>query len=231
MGTTNVASEPGIIGQTYEERKSKKRGVLESRETKYKTLMMRAEDGRSFNITYATFKSNWRKYQGEDVIQTSTQVEEQRVEEEKKEEVNKQIVETESNIEKPAKVSKQDKVKKVRAVEELVASKINNIGSTLIKTTKTCKGCVIVQYKKKSLFEIWTKFNLDKFDFCVLDVVAKVDADKFKSVTDKSEYTLKDKWHLPHLIRVSNENFDSVVDVLIELAESFASNEDSKEEK
>lgn len=231
MSKENVTNVPGIIGQMYEDRKSKKRGVLESREEKYKTLMFRAEDGSSFNMTYATFRSNWRKYQGEEVIQTSTQVEEQRKEEEKKEESNKQIVETKSEVDKPKTVTTQEKVKKTRAVEELVSSKISKFDVPHVQTAKTGRGCVIVRYKKKSLFEIWTKFNIDKYDLCVLDDVAKIDGDKFNSIKEQSEYNYKEKWNLSHLLRIKNDDFDNVVDTLLELAIEFAKKKNEAEVK
>lgn len=235
MSKTNVAtnSEPGIIGQMYEDRKSKKRGVLESRETKYKTLMFRAEDGSSFNITYSTFRSNWRKYVGDEIVQTSTQVEEQRAEEEKREESNKQIVESKSEVVK-TKISTEEKVKKVRAVEELVVSKIKSLNTDIIKTTRTSRGCVIVQYKKKTLFEIWTKFNIDMFDLCVLNDIAEVDSKLFKSVIANATYTNKEKWHLPHLLRIKNDEFETTLNSLLTLAIKFAEAKEesnNKEEK
>lgn len=54
-------SEIGIIGQMYEDRRTKKRGKLIERDNKFKTLLMESEDGKSFNITFGGFKSNWRK--------------------------------------------------------------------------------------------------------------------------------------------------------------------------
>lgn len=67
-------NQVGTVGMMYEDRKSGKLGVLESRNEKFKTLMFRDEEGKTFNIQYSTFRSNWRKYQGEKKIQTSTQV-------------------------------------------------------------------------------------------------------------------------------------------------------------
>lgn len=53
-------SEIGIIGQIYEDRRTKKRGKLIERDDKYKTLLLESEDGKSFNISFGGFKSNWR---------------------------------------------------------------------------------------------------------------------------------------------------------------------------
>lgn len=54
-------SEVGIIGQIYEDRRTKKRGRIVERDEKFKTLLMESDDGKSFNITFGSFKSNWRK--------------------------------------------------------------------------------------------------------------------------------------------------------------------------
>lgn len=57
----------GIIGQKYEDRKTGKCGVLESRDDKYKTLLFRADDGSTFSISNSSFRSNWRKTKEEGV--------------------------------------------------------------------------------------------------------------------------------------------------------------------
>jgi len=54
-------SEVGVIGQMYEDRRTKKRGKLVERDEKFKTLLLESDDGKSFNITFGGFKSNWRK--------------------------------------------------------------------------------------------------------------------------------------------------------------------------
>ena len=54
-------SEIGVIGQIYEDRRTKKRGKLLERDEKFKTLLLESDDGKSFNITFGGFKSNWRK--------------------------------------------------------------------------------------------------------------------------------------------------------------------------
>ena len=54
-------SEIGEIGVIYEDRRTKKKGKLIERDEKYKTLLMESSDGKSFNITFGGFRSNWRK--------------------------------------------------------------------------------------------------------------------------------------------------------------------------
>lgn len=69
----------GIIGQQYEDRKSKKTGVLLERDevNKKLTLVDDSVDGAQlFQISYAAFKSNWRKVvQAEPVNEPEVEVE------------------------------------------------------------------------------------------------------------------------------------------------------------
>lgn len=163
---TNNTNEPGIIGQQYEHRKTHKIGVLESRETKYKTLMFRDKDGGSFTTTYSTFRSDWRKYQGDDVVaQTSTQVEDTK--DEKKDS-------KESSDKEEKKLSKRAKqtVDK-EAVEADTQEAINLINTTLEKMNKefTVKlggrgnkmNCARVKNGKKNIFEIWMQGDVFEF--------------------------------------------------------------------
>lgn len=226
--TTN--NEPGIIGQMYEDRKSHKIGVLESRNSKYKTLMMRAEDGSSFNITFATFRSNWRKYNGETVVQTSTQVEEQATEEKKREENDKQIVESKSEN---VKITTEQKVKIVRALSNLISDRITN---DKIKVFRTSKGAITVCYRRYKLFEVWVKFNTDMYDFVVRDDVFEFGKDKLVKLAEqtKSETVYKEKWEMKNMFSVksNNGNSDKFIDTLIEISSNYVDsniNADKKE--
>ena len=51
----------GVIGQKYEDRKSKKVGTLLDRDVENKKLSFLDENGEPFQVSYAAFKSNWRK--------------------------------------------------------------------------------------------------------------------------------------------------------------------------
>ena len=51
----------GVIGQKYEDRKSKKSGTLLDRDAENKKLSFLGESGEPFQVSYAAFKSNWRK--------------------------------------------------------------------------------------------------------------------------------------------------------------------------
>lgn len=51
----------GVIGQKYEDRKSKKVGTLLDRDEANKKLSFLDEEANPFQVSYAAFKSNWRK--------------------------------------------------------------------------------------------------------------------------------------------------------------------------
>lgn len=226
------AREVGIIGQTYEDRKSKRRGVLESREEKYKTLMMRDVEGNSFNITYSTFRSNWRKYQGEEVIQTSTQIEEAKAE--AKENLDK----AKSDVEKSAKKSKEkvkltteEKIKAVRAADELILRKIENAGYNL-KTSKTAKGCIIVRRTKKTIFELWVIHNLHLYSLRM-----KEDFDAYLTDADTTREVIEKDKRNNIRRRFDMDKADAVLDVVLAAANKYADdintnteNEENEEE-
>ena len=124
-----MANEVGTIGQMYEDRKSGKLGVLESREEKYKTLMLRGEDGKTFSIQYSTFRSNWRKYQGDKLIQTSSQTE---AEAQKQETEAVQAKENLAEPKKRADKNSDDRRKSPMSREDL--AQLQKDGSLVIKT-------------------------------------------------------------------------------------------------
>ena len=218
MEKKNVTNEPGIIGQMYEDRKTKKRGVLEERQSKFKTLMMRDEDGKSFNITYSTFKSNWRKYQGDEVIQTSTQVEEQRAEEKKEVEVAKKEVETEKKVIKT--VSTEDKVKKIRAISTVLQEIISK-NNFALKTERNSKGGIIVRFstKKTKVMELWYKFVSDSYELIVADALYDMFTEQFNSTG--CEHVYKEKWVMKHLLKFDVSDFDNVITTTFGLASEY----------
>lgn len=54
-------NEIGVLGQKYVDRKSNRVGTLLDRDAENKKLSFLGEDGEPFQISYAAFKSNWRK--------------------------------------------------------------------------------------------------------------------------------------------------------------------------
>ena len=209
--------EVGVIGQMYEERKSKRLGVLESRKEKYKTLLMRDPEGKSFNITYSTFHSSWRKYQGEVVAQTSTQVEEKRAEQKEKVEKAKSTLKKEDA--KP-KLSSEDKVKAVHAASEIVLSIMNKYGLELNMVTSV-RGAIQIKTGRRTLVEIWKKFTAGKYDICVLqDVADKVDTDMDLDVSVHNE------WRLKTMYSIADKDFKDVLNILMTAIKDYMTKEE-----
>lgn len=209
-------NEVGIIGQMYEERKTGKVGVLEDREPKYKTLLFRDKEGKSFNINYSTFRSSWRKYQGEEVIQTSTQKEENKVEEKKKVEEAKKEVETVVGV----RLTTEDKVKKIRALEQILGDTIKKKKADL-KVSRKSKGGIVVCYKKRTMFEVWYRFQIDKIDIIVKEDLVALDRDNFDHIIKMTDYTYMDNWVLKHCCKTDADHFESVASEVIDVAMKF----------
>ena len=207
-----VKKEVGIIGQMYENRtgKTKKVGVLESREEKYRTLLMRAPDGSTFNITYSTFNSNWRKYSGEQIAQTSTQVKEEKAKTEKKKTEAKKTVEKKTN---EVKLTTEDKVKRIRSIEEVISSTVVSRGIN-IKTNFNTKGGVVVRYKKRTVFEVWDAYKVNKISFRM-----KEDFDKFVSTSAEKEILNDTGNNIRY--RVDPDKFEATLSEMLDAADKF----------
>lgn len=224
--TTKPVNEVGIIGQMYENRKTKKVGVLESREEKYKTLMLRDTEGKSFNITYSTFKSDWRKYQGTEVAETSTQVEEKKTEQ--KEEVKQAKKEVKEKSSKVS-MSREDKVKAVHAVKQIVSDAVTAKIPEMRVDTCT-KGGVKLHFKHKLLMEVWVRYNENKYTFCANDALAEK-----ISPTSDIEVAKNDNWTLKTKYRFAQDKIDAImpmfVDALLAVSNEISEKENEKKKK
>ena len=88
----------GIIGQKYEDRKSKKIGILLDRDEANKKLNFLDTNAEPFQVSYAAFKSNWRKVieaPVEPVDETADEPTENVVEEEPTAEIKPAVLNTE----------------------------------------------------------------------------------------------------------------------------------------
>lgn len=165
-------ANPGVIGETYQDRKHPdKLGVLESRDEKFKTLMFRDKEGNTFNIQYSTFRSQWRKYQGDEVLQTSSQKEA----EAQKEEI--EVAQAKENLAEPKKradKNSDDRRKNPMSEEDL--AQLQEDGAKVIKQAvekndngiftlvqkhiaKTDQIKSTVKCGKLEVVEIWIKKN------------------------------------------------------------------------
>lgn len=173
----DMPKEVGVIGQMYEDRKTKRRGVLESRDEKYKTLMFRDEKGGSFSIVYSTFRSNWRKCNGDaPVIKTSTQKEEEKkVEAEKKAKAAK----------KESTVSHADMLKAFADTYDTVEGMLSKSKAEGVTLKRTTKGATVLHLKKMTLAEVWTTPKKGIFSVCTNLIL---------NVSDKVTYTHMSEW-------------------------------------
>lgn len=144
-------SEIGIIGQMYEDRRTKKVGKLVERDEKYKTLLFESEDGKSFNVSFGGFKSNWRKYESVEATEESIKLEEPVVEstEPVKEDVKPAV------HKKPRKGQlHKEYTDAVLAVSKLVSSIENERLTLHVMENKTA---FVIKIDNKRLFEVYTR--------------------------------------------------------------------------
>lgn len=226
--------EVGIIGQTYENRVSKKIGVLESREEKFKTLLMRDENGNSFNVSYSTFKSSWRKYAGDKVIQTSSQVEEARDEEKHEAEVNEKAVKVTAETVKKSAPKKKNPEDNMRLNQHFTNTLSELVKNTHIRVQPCYKGYVALCISNRHLVEFWPKAHLGAFDICVRADFYEAYKDKFKEealVGENVHY--HDDWKLKYAVKfIAVEALEKVsTDIITNLAEFQQTLPNSKTDK
>lgn len=114
----------GVIGQKYEDRKSKKVGTLLDRDAEGKKLSFLGENGEPFNVSYAAFKSNWRKVVTEAPVETENEVEHET------ESSYENVVEAEPDTKPEVKLFDEDaKIKDfVKAITEARVASVDIIG-------------------------------------------------------------------------------------------------------
>lgn len=220
MAETKNVSEVGIIGQMYEERKSKKVGVLESREPKYKTLMFRDKDGGSFNITYSTFKSNWRKYQGEEVVQTSTQIEEAKQEEEveaqKRANRNKAAKKEISELSDKPKLTREEKLKIVMALKTVIENAVYGAIPDA-KVAKTTKNGIKVYYKNRILMGAYARPLENRYTF---DTTTEI-ANMIQHPGIEVEKLVNENWHVSTKFRFSENDLDDMLNIFVSVLTGY----------
>ena len=235
MSKEKNETKVGIIGQMYEDRKTGKIGVLEERQEKYRTLMLRDKEGKSFNITYSTFKSNWRKYQGKEVIQTSAQKDDIKQEEKKKVREHEQKVQKAkkelSEIGDKPKLSREDKLKALMAlkdvVKDVVEKKIPNS-----RVTHTMRGGVKVYYKRKYLIGLYPRTMENKI---TLDTTADI-ANLVDLGDIEVEKIVHEGWHISTKLRFSDRYVNDVLKIFMGVLvdyvnNTYIANEKTKETK
>ena len=170
---------PGTIGQMYQNRKKPEEvGVLESRDEKHKALFFRDADGKSFNVQYSTFRSYWRKYTGEEVVETSTQKEkkaqkkEQKVEQAKENLAEQKVKQkADTSDRRSIKLSPEEQKNLISDVKLTVEDAYNKHSHDFFSFEHTSRDGERLYYlsgnKKVTVAMIWTLFskNLGKVRF------------------------------------------------------------------
>ena len=217
---TKPVNEVGIIGQMYEERKSKKVGVLESREPKYKTLMLRDKEGKSFNITYATFKSNWRKYQGDDVIETTAQKEEKReeakVEAEKKSQRAKSAKKVLSEASEKPKISVEEKREALKALRTIIEDAFKGVIPDVHVGT-TSRMSVKVHYKNHLIMGAYMRLAENRYTFdCCSDVAEQIDVGDIEV-----EKLVTDTWRISTRFRFADTDLNDMLNIFVSVLTGY----------
>lgn len=175
-------SEIGVIGQMYEDRRTKKRGKLVERDDKYKTLLMESEDGKSFNVSYGGFKSNWRSC--DEPVETMEEA--------------LQEVEVPEGVEKPKKEKKAKRVEldintldnqeKADFFANIIQKYLNfakSFGDEDMSVTPNLRDCrVSVKMGKRRLFETYAKYKMGLYNTIVPEDIVQ----SHKEVLDLCEH-------------------------------------------
>lgn len=216
-----MANEVGIIGQMYENRVTKKIGVLEERNEKFKTLLMRDEEGGSFNVTFSTFKSSWRKYTGDKVIETSTQKEEAKVETKAK--VEKAEKTAKAVSEKP-KISREDKIKALHALRDIIEGQFSEAGiDTPVKITY--RGGINIKYNRHNVMEGYVRVAENKYTICTNTDIAEIVK---PNLPEYVQTIVHDDWQISHKFRFEQSNIDSMMkDVFIPALKKYMEDVDA----
>ena len=201
------------VGQMYENRRTKKVGVVEEIDEKYKTILMRDENGGSFNITFSTFKSNWRKYAGDKKIETSSQVEE----------TKEEATETIKKTEKKTKMSREDVYKTLDASYKIVEGIINSDYENFVSKMSS-RGGIIIGVGSKKHCEFWIKPRTNSFNVRIPDVYLDILKENgFIKEGVEDVYFENEKTWMKHSVRgfelgsldeIVREVLDTIVDVL-----------------
>ena len=170
-------SEIGIVGHIYEDRRTKKKGKLIERDEKYKTLLLETSDGKSFNVSYGGFKSNWRSVD-EHVETVEEAMEEIEIPEQPKKE----------KVEKPVKKRKERELNPgfESAILKMMdyAKTFNNPDIIIDVDAKKHKILFKINSTKHKLFNVNYQVRKDRFQIAVNDVFLKriKDNDYVKSI-------------------------------------------------
>lgn len=240
-----------IIGQKYEDRTTGKIGTVESRDEKYKTLSMVAEDGSTFSITEASFRSKWRKYKGDDEDTTTNT--------DAKPESNgdaKTSDQTDADNCTPidGEAGKKAKAKKAKEQKEAKPKfdPSQVFGDTVTEVQTIVGGCPVAlaittdkaygihikdATNKDAQFEVWVKTRNKEFDLCVSEELDKhIERSEATNIPFLMSHKPRRlcrvyKYNLSELNVVIPEVLNGIVKLLDEVAKATLAEEQLKREK
>lgn len=240
-----------IIGQKYEDRTTGKIGTVESRDEKYKTLSMVAEDGSTFSITEASFRSKWRKYKGDDEdATTNTDAKPESDGDAKTSDQtdadNCTPIDGEAGKKAKAKKAKEQKEAKPKFDPSQV------FGDTVTEVQTIVGGCPVAlaittdkaygihikdATNKDAQFEVWVKTRNKEFDLCVSEELDKhIERSEATNIPFLMSHKPRRlcrvyKYNLSEMNVVIPEVLNGIVKLLDEAAKATLAEEQLKREK
>lgn len=234
-----------IIGQKYEDRTTGKIGTVESRDEKYKTLSMVAEDGSTFSITEASFRSKWRKYKGDDADATP-ELNGDAIPKDQADADNCTPIDGEAG-----KKAKAEKVKEKKEVKpKFDPSQV--FGDTVTEVQTIVGGCPVAlaittdkaygihikdATNKDAQFEVWVKTRNKEFDLCVSEELDKhIERSEATNIPFLMSHKPRRlcrvyKYNLSEMNVVIPEVLNGIVKLLDEAAKATLAEEQLKREK
>lgn len=195
-------SEVGIISQKYEDRRTKKVGTLLERDEKYKTLLFKSDDGKTFNVSYGGFKSNWRKTENLPTVEESM------------EEIEIPIEPKTELVEIP-----EVKITNSRDASDLyesVCMKVTSFSASFMSSEVTSKliprkNGIALKIGNKRVFEVYAKVRENKIFIVSYDSMMH-----YISNADNFNYTITNhpKWIMTSSISVPIENLDDILNLI-----------------
>lgn len=215
---TKPVNHADKIGQMYEERKKDgttgRIGVIEEVNDKFRTFMMRDVDGNSFNITFATLKSGWRKYQGDVVIQTAEQKaeakQEKAIETQKKQNREASAKKVLEDVGEKPKISREDKVKAVSALKVLIENAVIGVVPDA-RVAKTTRSSVKVYYKNHILMGAYVRPIENRYTFDTTSEIAEL----IHYPGIKVDKIVNEEWHISTKFRFSQDDIDAMLNIFV----------------
>lgn len=198
-------SEIGIIGQIYEDRRTKKTGKLIERDEKYKTLLFESPDGKTFNTSYGTFKSNYRKY--ESAGEQTTEVEKI---EEVAETEHKVVEVTEESVKKPRKKRAEAELSELYVSTTMCllayAESFKNPAVQIKSIPK--KNINYIKAGRRRIVDVTSRLRDDTYIVCMSEEMYTKIKD-FKYIDNQKFH---ENWHLKMCFTVPVERFDDFLE-------------------